>query len=117
MVTEKNTTNVHHVQWSVDHDNPEWSVVRADAIQAALLKGQDYAAALGGSVTSVDHVADAGLLGSDGPPSFTVQAASATMGRRFGGGSDDPAMDPVPQSISAIIEARLTAVIPPLAPR
>jgi hypothetical protein len=34
--------------------------VRAAAIQAALRKGRDYAAALGGALQSVEHVADAG---------------------------------------------------------
>ena len=37
--------------------------MRADAVQAAIAKGRDYAAALGGTLRSVEHIADAGLLG------------------------------------------------------
>jgi hypothetical protein len=63
LLTGRDEINVHSVSWSVDDDNPDWALVRAHAIQAALLKGQDYASALAGSVVRVEHVADAGLLG------------------------------------------------------
>jgi pterin-4a-carbinolamine dehydratase len=45
--------SVHQVTWHVDWDNPAWQDVRAAAIQAAIRKGRDYAAALGGSLCSV----------------------------------------------------------------
>ena len=101
---------LHGVRWLVDSDNPAWAVVRADAIRAALAKGGDYAAALGGSVTAVEHVADAGLLG--GPAEhFERHAVALAMS---GGHGDDSSLDPVPQVVSAVIEARLTAGIPPI---
>jgi uncharacterized protein YggE len=57
--------NVHAVTWHVDWDNPAWPQVRAAAIQAAIHKGRDYAAALGGTLQQVEHVADTGLIGGD----------------------------------------------------
>jgi len=102
-LTGRDSVEVHSVTWSVDEDNAQWALVRADAIRAALLKGQDYAAALGGTVVSVDHVADAGLLGGDphGGRSFAMAAS---------GGGGEMSLDPVPQILNATIEARFTAV-------
>jgi uncharacterized protein YggE len=100
---------LHSVNWSVDDDNAAWAQVRADAIHAALAKGRDYAAALGGSVVAVQQIADGGLL--DGSPSqerlLSARAASGSVG----GGEDGIALDPAPQVVSAVIDARLSAVI------
>jgi uncharacterized protein YggE len=110
VLADQEGLDVHSVSWSVDDDNAGWALVRADAIRAALLKGHDYAAALGGSVTSVEHVADAGLLGeSSSPRTFQAHATS------LAGGGDSASLDPVPQVLRAVIEARLTAAIGPLA--
>jgi uncharacterized protein YggE len=111
LVTSRDDVDVHSVSWSVDDDNPEWAVVRADAIHAALLKGQDYASALGGTVVRVEHVADAGLLGGDAsvPMALDRRALSARGGAESGTAS----LDPLPQVLSAIIEARLSAVVGP----
>jgi uncharacterized protein YggE len=116
IIAEIEGLDVHSVQWSVDNDNPEWAPVRADAIQAALAKGRDYAAALGGTVTGVEHVADVGLLGGDGTGRMAVHDTfAATAGMRFASSSMDAAsLDPAPQILTAIIEARLTATIKPL---
>lgn len=104
--------SVHQVTWHVDWDNPAWQDVRAAAIQAAIRKGRDYAAALGGSLRSVQHIADTGLLGGDNAQhqftSVAMQAAGLSVGRA-GGEPDAPSLDPVPQELTAIIEARLTA--------
>src|SRR5215471_9872744 len=92
------------VDWRVDWDNAAWQDVRAAAIQAAVRKGSDYATALGGTLRTVEHIADAGLLGGDGAQprlaSPMVHAAAA------GGEPDAPSLDPVPQELVAIIEAR-----------
>jgi uncharacterized protein YggE len=104
------TLNVHQVAWHVDWDNPAWPDVRAAAIQAAIRKGRDYAAALGGSLHSVEHIADAGLLGDGDSGHF--RATSPLMARAAGGSReepDTPSLDPVPQELTAIIEARFTA--------
>jgi uncharacterized protein len=101
--------SVHNVAWQVDWDNSAWQDVRAAAIQAAVRKARDYAAALGGALRTVEHVADAGLLGGDGaPPRFTASPL-ARAAAAAGGEPDAPSLDPVPQELAAIIEARFTA--------
>ena len=102
--------SMHHVDWQVDWDNPAWQDVRAAAIQAAIRKASDYATALGGSLRTVEHVADAGLLGGDaGEPQFTGASKMARAAAALGGEPDAPSLDPVPQELVALIEARFTA--------
>lgn len=112
-LTTRDALAVHSIQWSVDDDNPEWARVRADAIRAALLKGQDYASALGGSVVGVEHVADAGLLG-DGDHGQSARHYAGAARLAGGGQPESPSVDPVPQILNATIEARLTATVGPL---
>ena len=101
---------VHEVTWHVDWDNPAWQGVRAAAVQAAIRKGRDYAAALGGSLRSVEHIADAGLLGGErsqpAPASRSALARAVSQGNE---GSEAPSLGPVPQELTAIIEARFIA--------
>jgi hypothetical protein len=102
---------VHHVAWDVDPDNPSWPEVRAAAIRAAIDKGGDYATALGGSLNRVEHIADVGLLGGDG---ITHGRASFAQARSLivdsaGGMPETPSLDPVPQELIAIIDARFIA--------
>jgi uncharacterized protein YggE len=94
--------NVHDVTWQVDWDNPAWPQVRAAAIGAAIGKARDYAAALGGTLQYVEHIADAGLLSDDRAP-FHISAAFSGGGRNQTG---IPALTPVPQELIATIEAR-----------
>jgi uncharacterized protein YggE len=102
--------SVWAVDWQVDWDNPAWPDVRAAAIQAAIRKASDYAAALGGSLRTVEHVADAGLLDGDaGQPRFTGASKMARAAAAAGGEPGAPSLDPVPQELMAIIEARFTA--------
>ena len=103
------TVSVHQVTWHVDWDNPGWHDVRAAAIQGAIGKGRDYAAALGGTLRSVQHIADAGLLGGDNAQPRFMGGAAARAFSKGGGEPDTPSLDPVPQELTAIIEARLTA--------
>jgi uncharacterized protein YggE len=84
--------------------------VRAAAVQAAIAKGRDYAAALGVSLRGVEHIADAGLLGGGNTqPGFTGRYAMARAASRGGEEPDAPSLDPVPQELAAIVEARFTA--------
>jgi uncharacterized protein YggE len=96
--------NVHGVTWHVDWDNPAWPQVRAAAISAAIGKARDYAAALGARLQDVEHIADAGLLGGDTAPYHTVRS----LGYAASGGDQPgtPALTPVPQELTATIEAR-----------
>src|ERR1700722_7850148 len=101
---------VHEVTWHVDWDNPAWPGVRAAAVQAAVAKGRDYAAALGGSLRSVEHIADSGLLGDSHPqPGFTARHAMARAASGGGGEPDAPSLDPVPQELAAVVEPRSPA--------
>ena len=97
--------NVQAVTWHVDWDNPAWPQVRAAAIRAAAGKARDYAAALGGTVHHVEHVADAGLLGGDAVAYQPVHMA-ARAGSASAAGPGTPALNPVPQELIATIEAR-----------
>lgn len=104
---------LHGASWFVDPDNAAWPAVRAAAIAAAIAKGRDYAAALGGTLRRVEQVADAGLLGGDDRAGF--DRAEAVALSAFGGSPATPTLDPVPQEVRAVIEARLVADVPPLA--
>jgi uncharacterized protein len=98
--------NVHGVTWHVDWDNPAWPQVRAAAIQAAIGKARDYAAALGGTVRHVEHVADAGLLsGGDAVAHQPARRALLAMSASAEG-PGTPELNPVPQELIATIEAR-----------
>lgn len=112
-LTGRDDIRVHAMNWAVDDDNPAWALVRADAIHAALRKGDDYAAALGGAVIAVVHVADAGLLGGDNAAGWVGQRAIGLshMGAAGGSGPEELTLDPVPQVVSAVIDARFTATI------
>jgi hypothetical protein len=105
------------VGWHVDVDSEQWRGVRSDAIAAAIAQGRDYAAALGGTVTRVEQIADAGLLAGDhGDEVRVAHAASGSVA--FSGRGSGPAefttLDPVPQVIRAVVEARLAAEVEPL---
>jgi len=100
--------HVHDVTWDVDGDNPARPEVRAAAIQAALRKGRDYAAALGGTLDRVEHIADAGLIGRGDGAGFRFSGA-ARAARAGGDEGEAPSLDPVPQELTAVIEARFTA--------
>ena len=103
------TLNLHEVGWHVDWDNPAWPQVRAAAIRAAIRKGRDYAAALGGSLHNVEHIADAGLLGGGDSTQYRFASRALAMSKSGGGEPDTPSLDPVPQELTAVIEARFTA--------
>jgi len=109
--------NLNGVSWYVDDDNPAWPALRTAAIEAALRKARDYAGALGGSLISVEHVADVGLLAGSGesPRVFRAMAGRAASAGGPGDGVEAPSLDPVPQEITAVIEARCRATSSPLA--
>ncbi len=101
---------VHDTSWRVDNDNPRWTQVRADAIRAAVAKARDYAAALGGTVATVEHIADAGLLCGGDADRVGVVMERAARALSRGGGDTTPSLDPVPCELTATIDARFTAV-------
>lgn len=99
--------HVGYVSWQVDDDNPEWAAVRRDAIQAALHKAHDYAQSLGASLVRVEQVADSGLLGAAVEPGGGVQGFTRLAAAPPAAEDEAPSLDPVPQEISAVIEARV----------
>ena len=103
------------VGWSVDPDNAAWGRTRTEAVRDAIAKARDYADALGGSVVRIDQLADSGLLADDGrqPETFGSPgpgSAARSVAARA------PQLDPVPLTVSAAVEARFTAAVPPLEP-
>ena len=110
--------DVTYVNWGVDPDNPSWPEVRAEAVQAAIDKGHHYAAALGGSLNRLEQLADAGLLDSGGG----TYAADTNFSRRAArtsavGMPETPSLDPVPQELVAVVDARFVADVPDLSGR
>jgi uncharacterized protein YggE len=103
------------VRWLVDDDNPGWKDVRAAAIRAAIQIGSDYSVALGGSLESLEHLADAGLLGDETPTRAASPAWAAQSGGSNYEGGHGPSLNPVPQELRATIEARFIASIGPIA--
>jgi hypothetical protein len=103
---------IDNVSWGADNANPAWRSVRSDAIAAAVRKGSDYAAALGAHILLMEHLADEGLLS---PDSFGRRSA-ATLGwsTAAAGEAGGVSLHPVPQVLTASVEARL--VITPVAP-
>ena len=98
--------NVHGVTWHVDWDNPAWPQVRAAAIGTAIGKARDYAAALGATVRQVEHIADTGLLGADTAPDWRGRKSAGFAASGGSGRPETPALNPVPQELTATIEAR-----------
>ena len=100
--------HVRYVAWDVDPDNPFWPGVRAAAIQDAINKGRHYAEALGGSLDHLEHIADVGLLdgAEGGPVRRSPRARFAAAGE-----PDTPSLDPVPQELVAMVDARFAATV------
>jgi uncharacterized protein YggE len=98
--------NVHAVTWHVDWDNPAWPQVRAAAIGAAIGKARDYAVALGATIRQVEHIADTGLLGGDTAPDWRGRKSVGFAASGGSGRPEAPVLNPVPQELTATIEAR-----------
>jgi hypothetical protein len=81
----------------------------------AIEKGRNYAAALGGSLNRVEHIADVGLLGGEST-TLGRQIALSKSAARSVGEPETPSLDPVPQELTAIIEARFIANVAELRP-
>ena len=110
VLAAREAVTVQEVSWHVNWDNPAWPGVRTAAVQAAIAKGRDYAAALGGSLRGIEHLADTGLLsGGNVQSGFTARHAMARAASRGGEEPDAPSLDPVPQELAAVVEARFTA--------
>ena len=96
--------HVHDVSWAVDPGNPAWRRVRTTAVAAAVERARDYAAALGGRLSRLEHLADTGLLG-DGSSVESSGVFHAASSGPYG----SPPLDPEPQPVVAQVEARFSA--------
>jgi uncharacterized protein YggE len=114
MLAAHPSLEVQAVTWQVDWDNPAWPQVRAAAIAAAIGKARDYAAALGARVRQVEHVADTGLLGGDTAPDRPSRLMSVGAFRAGAEQPGTPALTPVPQELTATIEARFRTTEAPV---
>src|SRR5258708_1294842 len=91
--------SVHEVSWHADWDNPAWHDARAAAIKAAIATARDYAAALGGRLSAVEHIADPGLWGSGDVSRWAASSGRSVGFASRGDGPDDaPSLDPVPRT-------------------
>jgi uncharacterized protein len=99
---------IMYAEWQVDSDNEAWGAVRLEAIDEAMRKGRDYATALRSRLVSVEHLADLGLLGGD--PGVRLRGEAVAMG----GGASGASLDPIPQSVAAVVEARFRIAEVPL---
>jgi uncharacterized protein YggE len=100
--------------WALRADSDAHRRARTGAVGDARRRAEEYAAAAGSRLTGLVEIADAGLLG--GGESF---AAPAAMFRTAAGKSVadelDLEVEPVPQTVSATVEARFTCTQPELA--
>ena len=93
---------------------PTGQVTATVALQITV-RAFDLLDALGGRLSAVEHIADPGLIGGE------VQHWAGTSGRPVGfasSGGETPdalSLDPVPQELTALIEARFTATGIPMA--
>jgi hypothetical protein len=94
VLADHESLNVDQVSWHIDWDNPAWPEVRAAAIQAAIRKGRDDAAALGGSLLNVEHIADVGLLGGGETGRYRFAPTTATLAARGGAEPGTPSLAP-----------------------
>ena len=97
--------------WALRPDSDTYRRARTEAVRDARRRAEEYAAAAGARLTGLVEIADLGL---SGPQAFP--AAPAAMFSRAARDSvaDEISFDvePVPQTVSASVEARFTATQP-----
>lgn len=94
---------IGYLDWRLDVDNPVFREVRKEAVADAVRAADDFASALGRSPGELRVLADAGLLGGDGPVLPAPMMARAMSSDAAGSGPID--LDPAPQHVSASVEA------------
>ncbi len=111
----------HGPNWRLRDNSEHYRAARLAAVEDALRRARDYAAALGTQVTGLIELADSGLLSGG---NADHGGGSMMMARGFAGaaGMSDaaqPAFDlqPARQSVTARIEARFSVQPPDLANR
>ena len=102
-------TSIAGPWWSMRPDSPAYGAARRAAIEDAISRARDYAAALGCEVTGLQQLADAGL----GQPETRImpmaRAASFSAGMEA---TPELALDPARQEVHGAVEARFTITNP-----
>ncbi|WP_448626833.1 SIMPL domain-containing protein [Geodermatophilus sp. URMC 64] len=97
--------------WALRPESDAYRQARTEAVRDARRRAEEYAAAAGARVTGLVEIADVGLSAPE-----TFAAAPAAMFRTAAHDSvaDEVTFDvePVPQTVSATVEARFTATQP-----
>jgi len=97
--------------WALRPDSEAYRRARTEAVRDARRRAEEYAAAIGSRLTGLLEIADTGLSAPE-PVSF---AAAGSFRMAKDSVADEVAFDvaPVPQSVSAVVEARFTVSHPP----
>ncbi|MGC9668824.1 SIMPL domain-containing protein [Planosporangium sp. 12N6] len=99
-LADQDLTTVHGPYWSLRPDSAAYGEARRAAIADALVRAREYADALGARLVRLIELADAGLIGDQGPQPM-MMAARAEFG-----GAPRLDLDPVRQTVRAVVEAR-----------
>ncbi|MEV0563334.1 SIMPL domain-containing protein [Dactylosporangium sp. NPDC050588] len=111
-VANQDQTHVHGPMWSLRPDSPVFKEVRRDAVADAIVRGKEYADALGAQVVDLLELSDPGLSrGSESFAQFQAYDAGA-MKRASYGGPAPLELDPQRQRVRAEVEARFTITAP-----
>ncbi|MEU9131145.1 SIMPL domain-containing protein [Kitasatospora sp. NPDC048540] len=101
-------------RWELRRDNPAYRQARTEAVEAAVERARQYAAALGSGLTGLLSLADQGLGGADPYPApGGAQTRGAVV---YGYAQESPELDlqPARQTVRATVEARFTLRPPDL---
>ena len=99
---------IYQVSWDVDADNAAWPRVRADAIGSVAARSRLRRCA---RRHGDQRRADRRRRAAGGAESrYVMERAATHVGAA--GGESSPQLDPVPQRLSAVIDARVIASVP-----
>ena len=95
--------------WQLRADSPVYRQARRAAVHAAIERAREYASALGSQVVALVELADSGM----GPqPMMMTRAAFVGGGMPEADAVPDLELDPQPQQVHAVVEARFVITLP-----
>jgi uncharacterized protein len=112
-VADEDDVTLFGPMWGLRRDSDAYRQARLQAVQDAVGRARDYAAALGSTVTGLVHLADVGLLGDGATP---YPGGAVSVARMAGTAEPSPplTLEPQRQVAAARIEARFTIAPPDL---
>jgi uncharacterized protein YggE len=98
--------------WTLRPLSPHFHAARLEAVQDAVRRAKDYAAAVGSELIALLEMADEGLLGGGG----SAGSWAPMSGRARGGGGDPVELDftPEPQTVRGSVEMKFSMTRPEL---